>query len=184
MVFILSLILLYSCADIKRPDQLDQIEELSSKVSEMLDDYNDLDTILIQEMYSSSLELGLLLESFIGDTLPYDVGIGIDQIHNMGNQSEIVMIELNELREMLELESESINALKSDVKNGYGRRDKYDESIEFEMAKIDTLSIRFNQCQELIKEAQKVYNDLYPGLIVEVKDRLSRKEQLLNIEEE
>ncbi|MEJ6776603.1 MAG: hypothetical protein QNK85_04685 [Crocinitomicaceae bacterium] len=163
-VFLVILALFSSCVDFKKSEQLELIDALSLKLSE------------IQEIKSGSIDSvqsymakvvgldSLLKHSYQNDTLSFYDAENIDLFINL----KVVLPDLNtamvEIDSVIMIKSNSIERLRKDVENSTGVRSKYPEFIAFEKEEILKIKNQLIENQLLLIELMEAFNSLFPKL--------------------
>jgi chromosome segregation ATPase len=70
----------------------------------------------------------------------------------------------SQLKQAIREEQKTLKALKSDIENGSGSRDKYESYILFEKNKINQLQTLLDEYLRLKQETLTTYRELHPEL--------------------
>ena len=70
----------------------------------------------------------------------------------------------SQLKTAIREERRTLNALKSDIENGSGSRDKYESYILFEKNKINQVDVLLKEYLRLKEETLDTYHKLHPEL--------------------
>jgi hypothetical protein len=65
----------------------------------------------------------------------------------------------------IKAERKSLSQLKSDIENGYGKRDKYNEYVSFEQEKVRQLHVLLDEYVKLKVETTKAFNEIHQDLL-------------------
>ena len=80
------------------------------------------------------------------------------------NANTLVGEALKKVKNGIEEEREALKNLYSDIENGYGERDKYEEYLAFESDKITKISVLLNDYKEQKEVIFKTYSELHEEL--------------------
>ena len=165
---VVAVIFLFSCADLERERQLAEIKTLASRTDSLsvaLKEHR-IDTLASIQNTINNLELRIR-NNYTADTISESLGLKMEEFrmlkkfflvkHEEEGEEEAreknenkSAINLNKetlgsayviLKRGIQSEKKALNALKSDVQNGFGKRNKYDEYISFEKEKVHQLGV-------------------------------------------
>ena len=163
-VFIFLLVLLSSCADLKKSEQLDSLEGLSVKLVELQDlKMGSVDTI---QLYMGRVNLidSLIILNYQNDTLNFQNAKDIDAFMNL----KAVFPELNSslifIDSAIVLKTNAIESLKKDIENSTGDRSKYPAFISFEEGEVGKIETQLEESQLRLSESIMTFNSLYPAV--------------------
>ena len=147
-----------ACSDFNRPNQLEKIEHLENQLEELktVFDYDSMELIVkeIQRVESR------LLMYFETDTLQLDLIKKLDNYKRVKPSLLFVLENKNRVIDTRIQRIESLSKLKFDIENGVGRRDKYDQNIQFEKEEMDKYQIFVNYCDSTTSYSFKTFNIL------------------------
>ncbi|HLU86548.1 MAG TPA: hypothetical protein VKZ44_02260 [Taishania sp.] len=174
MILILP-ILLVACSDFKKNKQLDQINDLKSTV-------DSLEGVWSQENLSEASALfdqcSRLIDSisllYQDQLLDLESAKKIDVIKRCHHQLDDVLKLEKLLPTILVEKKSSLLKLKNDVEHGKGRREKYDEYIQFEKDEMATIRKQFSSYHDkkmtCVKEVESHMTEIDSILMVLHKD--------------
>ena len=156
---------LFSCSDIEKDRQVKKITELTNSVEK-------LKIALTQYKISNVPEKKLAVYTVIKRIKSYYFTDTIDyQFAKKMNSYKVVKKSLNNLdgdyekiRIALREEKIALRKLKSDVLNGFGQREKYDEYISFEKNKTKKIKSLLDEYIYKKKEFTIAFDSLHPLL--------------------
>jgi len=167
--FFLSVVLI-SCSDFKKKEQLAQLTRFQKEVEQLNLDLkkNKIDTIARIGLATSEVELRIK-NNLKSNTIDMVFGKKMDDYKRMRRSFAPLGGMYQKLKKEIEEERTALMNLKTDIQNGEGERKKYPDFISFESNKI-------MQLKELLKDytlsknnTMQTFFRLHPGL-----DSLSR----------
>ncbi|MCE2712732.1 MAG: hypothetical protein LW688_09355 [Cryomorphaceae bacterium] len=177
-----------SCADLDRDKQLAEIKILTNRTDslEVALKEHRIDTLASIQNSFNSLELRIR-NNYTADTISIVLGQKMDEFRTLKKffmakheeegeeekEEKGTTINLNEqtlgsayatLRRGIQHEKKTLNALMNDVQNGFGKRDKYNDYIQFETEKIRQLGVLLEDYKThkntILKRFESVRSDL------------------------
>lgn len=165
-VFILFLgCFLGSCSDVDTEKQLANIKNLSSELDslKMVLQNSTPDTLSNMRMNMMELELNIK-QKMVLDTVNLDFASKMDAYKKGSKSIKKINRQFVQLKKTIVEERQTLANLASDVKNGYGKRNKYNDYISTEAQKIKTISKLLIEYKTSIDETMSVYKLLHPQL--------------------
>ncbi len=148
MRFFVSILLacvLFACADLKKTDQLNRVNNLYDNVDSLLIVSNQInDAQLMEEIEESKTLIWDLTILAKDDTIIETDARLIDKHSNYVSKLSYLKIRIEKLKNTLEEQKSAIRNLTKDIKNGSGKRDLYDENLEFEQKKVYLIEKELN----------------------------------------
>jgi hypothetical protein len=152
-VFLLGL--LFSCADLEQKQQLTNVNQLNKKVDSLLIVLNQVnDPKLKEEITQSQTTLSEFMLLAANDTIQEtdariinNYATGIELMANSKKKLSDIKVSLSEQRL-------SIQNLKSDIENGFGKRNEYDKNISFEQKKAKRIEKEMRALKFKISKTQ------------------------------
>lgn len=126
------------CIDFQKQEQLEKIDNLSSSL-------DSVQQILIENKVENIDEISGLIEDInekiqlLNDTISIDLAVLIDHFKITANSLSPLQSVYRYVDTNSQLVKLNLNNLKTDIEHANGNRAKYDEYIEFEQQKIDSL---------------------------------------------
>lgn len=190
-----------SCTDFNRDEQLSKVEKLCNQVDSLqvaLQEHR-VDTLVNLRTAVTTLELRIR-NNYTADTINVALGEKMEKFRQLkkffmaeheaeGEEegegeglthqtlgSSYVVVKRGMVSEKI-----TLGRLKSDIKNGFGKRDKYNEYIEFEAGKVKQLCVLLEDYkahkERILNDFKDVYSDLnnFAARLEAQKKALSKK---------
>ena len=156
---------LFSCSDIEKDRQVKKINVLTNSVEK-------LKIALTQNKISNVPEKKLAVYTVIKriksyyftDTIDYQFAKKMNSYKAARKSLIILDSDYEKIRIALREEKIALRKLKSDVLNGFGQREKYDEYISFEKNKTKKIKILLDEYIYKKKEFTIAFDSLHPLL--------------------
>jgi hypothetical protein len=147
-----------SCSDMKKVEQLEQIEMLQSSLDSLETQWNTNEATQIDSLENLSFsKIDSIGNLYNGQEIELVVASKID----LFKQSNHDFKELKKIHEfypvVLKEKQKSLKLLKKDIEKGSGRREKYDEYIDFEQKELSTICKQYDDYQRTKKRCFKNY---------------------------
>ena len=165
---------LWSCTDFHKKDRVGKIDKLSADLSEMSEALTtkNLDTLEMRDLLDT-LFYGVYQ---IEDTVSLGFAYKIDSLRKWNERFEERNAILNKLKVDIPESLLRLAALKKDVQNDFGKRDKYDSYIHNEALSRDNLELFVNRFNELQSDLEDDFAEFGRRFKSELNER-SKKEQ-------
>jgi chromosome segregation ATPase len=163
ITFLLSLsILIVSCSDLKKDEQLKRISNLEKGLTLIEKDRlkNEIDTLTIA---TNAVEIRIK-NYLVLDTIDLVLGKKMDAYKIMRRSLKPLGKQNIQLKQAIREEQKSLKDLKTDIENGSGSRDKYESYILFEKNKINQLQTLLEEYLRQKQETLTTYRKLHPEL--------------------
>ena len=157
---------LISCSDLKRPEQLNKLEVIDIKLSELKTlksgvNYDSIQ-IVVDEITNSEERMKV---SFQDDTLSLQLIKKLDEYKRI-KPSLVNVLEVGPvLDSSINSNKERVDLLVEDIKNGVGNRAKYDTNISFEEKAIFNLSEFVNYCDSVVNHSFETFHILHQEVL-------------------
>ena len=178
-LFFFSLLIIfttYSCADINRSNQIKKVDTMIKYLDSVSTIINSFKPDSLSRMANNSTNVELRIKNYlINDTIDLELGKKMDAYKIMRKSIGVLRKNNSKIKALVKEETSTLNKLKSDVNNGSGRREKYDEYIAHEQNKCKQIKIVFNEFIET-KEAVYTTYKLYHNELNEFSLGLLNKE--------
>jgi hypothetical protein len=166
ITFLLSFsILIFSCSDLKKDEQIKRISKLEQATvlieNERLK--NEIDTLTALKISTNAVEIRIK-NYLVLDTINLVLGKKMDAYKIMRRNLKPLGKQNSQLKQAIREEQKTLKALKSDIENGSGSRDKYESYILFEKNKINQLQTLLDEYLRLKQETLTTYRELHPEL--------------------
>jgi septal ring factor EnvC (AmiA/AmiB activator) len=158
-------ILLFSCSDLKKDEQLQRITKLEQRLSdiEKVRIKNEIDTLTALKIATNAVEIRIK-NYLVLDTIDMVLGKKMDTYKIMRRNLKPLGKQNSQLKTAIREERKTLNALKSDIENGSGSRDKYESYILFEKNKISQVDVLLKEYLRFKEETLDTYHKLHPEL--------------------
>lgn len=165
LILIFCLGSLIACSDVKKSDQLDSIEKMQNSLDSiqtvLLE--NEIDTIAAMGVAANSVELRIK-NNYNADTIDLELGKKMDAYKVMRRTLGPLGKSFSVIKNGVIAENETLNNLKSDIENGNGERDKYDEFVLFEHGKVEQLRSLLKDYVTQKEKTMKTFHELHGEL--------------------
>ena len=164
-VLFFTFLFLLSCSDLQKETQQAKIKELQGELSAYQIKFQNefIDTLFDMKTNTSDLEQSIK-KHYHSDTIDLAMGRKIDGYKRMRRMLDALSRTGIMLKHSFEEENEQLKVLLSDVTNGYGQRDQYDNYIKLERTKNEQIFVLLNEYQGLKKESFGIYDSLHVDL--------------------
>jgi hypothetical protein len=165
LIFFSVFIALVSCSDLKKNDQLKAItsmEQTLDSVSTVLK-VNLIDTISGLSIAAEVVEKRIKMY-YNADTIDMEFGKKMDAYKMTRKSFPPLGNAYYKIEKGVVEEKETLKNLKGDIENGDGDRQKYEEFISFEQAKVSQLEILLKDYVEQKTKSLNTFNSLHPEL--------------------
>jgi hypothetical protein len=143
------LFFIFACADLEKSDQIIQINQLIKKVDSL--------SIVLSQVNDSQFEKEIAQNQFLlseftsvasQDTISEVNARLIDKYSSYVKNLCSIQHQLKIFDQLLSDQGSIIVELKDDIKNGFGKRNSYNNSILFEEKKVKTIEKNLNSLKE------------------------------------
>lgn len=154
-----------SCMDLETSTRLERIASMEQTIDsvEVVFAEHKLDSMAVLSIRAYDVE-NRIKKNYTADTIDMELGRKMDafkvmrrNFNPMGKAMSAIPTSIEELREKL-------SQLKTDIENGDGKREKYDEYLSFEEAKVAQLRALLTDFVETKIASLKTYDELYEEL--------------------
>ncbi len=151
-------LVLTSCSDLKREEQLVKLNALQSELIESQNEFQNayIDSLHVITMASSDLERKLK-QNYKSDTIDVALGKRIDDYKRMRRMLGPLGSFGSKLRRAYKEQEAQLKSLQTDIENGFGERNKYDEYLELEKEKNKQVFDLLQEYLRIKKEAFDIY---------------------------
>jgi len=150
-LFSLSVVLvILSCSDIKKGKQLEEIARMSKIIDSLQAQWTKEEQTKIDSfIYTCSSKIDSVATFYQGQELNINEATQIELFKNASSD----FIELKKIHDffpvILSEKKQSIQSLQQDINSGSGRREKYDQYIEFEKQELKTIIQQLNNYSQI-----------------------------------
>jgi hypothetical protein len=166
LLFIVAFIGLFaSCADLQKKEQLAKIDVMNKTLDSLEKELiaQKIDTIPELKLATSTVELRIKKNLFL-DKVDVELGKKMDAYKRMRRALGPLGKAYGKVKKSISEMREALKNLYSDIENGYGEREKYEEYITFEKDKISKLTVLLNDYKEQKESVFKTYFELHDEL--------------------
>jgi len=158
-------LLLFSCADLKKDEQLKRISKLEKTLDTIHQDRekNEIDTLTALKTSTNAVEIRIKTYLVL-DTINLVLGKKMDAYKIMRRNLKPLGKQNSQLKTAILEERKTLKNLRVDIENGSGSRDKYESYILFEKNKIKQIQILFEEYLRLKNETLNTYRELHDEL--------------------
>jgi len=137
--------LLFACADLEKSDQLKRVNNLLENVDSLLIVLNEInDSQLSVEIEENNKMLSDLTMRAADDTIVESEAKFMDNYANYISKISSLKIRMENLKRALDEQKITIGNLEKDIENVAGKRDLYDENLNFEEKKFKLIEKEIN----------------------------------------
>tara|TARA_B100001057_G_scaffold251487_1_gene251747 strand:- start:9000 stop:9539 length:540 start_codon:yes stop_codon:yes gene_type:complete len=167
MIKILFFVVLFlmSCSDLKREEQLVKLNTLQTELIESQNEFQNvyIDSLHVITMASSDLERKLK-QNYKSDTIDVALGKRIDDYKRMRRMFGPLGSFGSKLKRAYKEQEGQLKTLQTDIENGFGERNKYDQYLELEKEKNKQVFDLLQEYLRIKKEAFEIYDLQHPWL--------------------
>ena len=155
---------LISCVDFHKGEYLNRIRSMEKQLTSLERGANEYDSLKLEELAQHYEQVKRTAQG-ITDTLSIETAILLDEHLIAMRKIDPCLEKMSILKKNTDSEREVLKNLKSDVRNSYGKRDKYGEYLSREEAKVDSLQALLNEIDREYDEIIEVHEKKYAILI-------------------
>ena len=163
-IFLILLISL-SCSDLDKEKQVENVLKLTKEVTAINQEFEKLKIDSIPALKLSTYEVERRIkQNYFSDTINLEFGQKMDDYKRMRRMLGPIGKEEFRLHQSINEELSQLKKLHSDISNGYGKRESYDEYIQFEKNKVSQINILFEEYVKLRAQFLEIYDRLHEEL--------------------
>jgi hypothetical protein len=164
LLFLLAL-MISSCSDIEKDEQLKKIGVLNTTIdslkSTLVD--NKIENVAKKKLAFYTV-IKRIKSYYYTDTIDHQFAKKMESYKLIQKSLKNLDGDYEKIRTALEEEKLSLNKLNSDVRKGFGKREKYDEYISFEKNKIKKIKSLMKEYKSKKEEFTISFDSLHPLL--------------------
>lgn len=145
---------------------MEEVQKLTDRVGQIESEFRteEIDTIvsLKSSTYQVERRIKVGLES---DQVDMELGKKMDDYKLMRKQLGQLSKQGSQLRRSIKEEKEQLEKLRSDIEQGFGKRESYKNYINFEKKKVDQIGTLLDDYKRLKQGFLKTYNTLHKELL-------------------
>ena len=164
-IFLCVTLLLFSCSDLKKSDQLNAIGQLQTELDslEIVVKSHEIDTISALMVATNTVELRIK-NYYDSDTINIELGKKMNAYKLMRRSLSPLGRSYSTLKNGIKEQREQLSNLKSDIENGNGKRNEYDSYVKHEQSKTMQLKSVLNEYIKEKNKTMKTFHELHPYL--------------------
>ncbi len=165
VVFSVIAILFTSCSDLNKKDQLTKIDEMNESLDSITTVLleNKIDTIA-QLMFAASQVEQRIKTNYVSDTINMELAKKMNAFKVSRKRLRPLGKSYNEINHGVNEEKEALRLLRSDIENGSGERNKYDDYVMFEASKVHQLRMLLKDYVSSKSKTMRELHKLYPEM--------------------
>ncbi|MAO32219.1 MAG: hypothetical protein CL824_01820 [Crocinitomicaceae bacterium] len=155
----------FGCADINRSKQIKNIDTMIEYLDSTSTIIHSFKPDSLSRMANNSTNVEIRIKNYlINDTIDLELGKKMDAYKIMRRSIGVLRKNHSKIKALVKEESITLNQLKTDINNGSGRREKYDEYIAYEQNKCKQIKIVFDEFIKTKKAVYTTYNRYHKEL--------------------
>ena len=162
LIFLIS----FSCSDLDKEKQLENVLKLTKEVSGINQEFEKLKIDSIPALKLSTYEVERRIkQNYFSDTINLEFGQKMDDYKRMRRMLDPIGKEEFRLHQSINEELSQLKKLHFDISNAYGKRESYDEYIQFEKNKVSQINVLFGEYVKLRAQFLEIYDRLHRELL-------------------
>ena len=155
-----------SCSDIDKEKQAQNVLKLTKQVSVINQEFEKIKIDSISALKLSTYEVERRIkQNYFSDTINLEFGQKMDDYKRMRRMLDPIGKEEFRLHQSINEELSQLKKLHFDISNGYGKRESYDEYIQFEKNKVSQINVLFEEYLKLRAQFLEIYDRLHKELL-------------------
>ena len=156
------LLLIVSCSDFDQENQEKSVSTLSEQVKTFKKEFDAIKIDSISGLKLSTYEVERRIkQNYYSDTIDILFGQKMDDFKRMRRMLGPLGKEQGRLKNSINEELIQLTKLHSDISKGYGKRESYNEYIQFEKNKVTQIAVLYDEYVKMRAQFLEMYNDLY-----------------------
>lgn len=154
-----------SCSDLDKEKQEKNVLVLSEQMKTYKNEFDviKIDSISVLKLSTYDVERRVK-QNYYSDTLDVLFGQKMDDFKRMRRMLGPLGKEQIRLKNSINEELLQLEKLHSDISKGYGKRESYNEYIQFEKNKVNQIKVLYDEYVKMRAQFLEMYNDLYTEL--------------------
>ena len=154
-----------SCSDLDKEKQEKNVLVLSEQMKTYKNEFDSIkiDSISVLKLSTYDVERRVK-QNYYSDTLDVLFGQKMDDFKRMRRMLGPLGKEQIRLKNSINEELLQLEKLHSDISKGYGKRESYNEYIQFEKNKVNQIKVLYDEYVKMRAQFLEMYNDLYTEL--------------------
>lgn len=172
----LILLISLSCSDLDKERQVENVLKLTKQVTAINQEFKKFKIDSIPALKLSTYEVERRIkQNYFSDTINLEFGQKMDDYKRMRRMLDPISKEEFRLYQSINEELSQLKKLHSDISNGYGKRESYDEYIQFEKNKVSQINVLFEEYLKLRAQFLEIYYRLHKELLEYGQGLITRK---------
>ena len=154
-----------SCSDLDKGKQEKNVLVLSEQIKTYKNEFDAIKIDSISALKLSTYDVERRVkQNYYSDTLDVLFGQKMDDFKRMRRMLGPLGKEQIRLKNSINEELLQLEKLHSDISKGFGKRESYNEYIQFEKNKVTQIKVLYNEYVKMRAQFLEMYNDLYTEL--------------------
>lgn len=168
-------VLLISCSDLKKPDQLARAESIVKDLTDLEAELNSFALDSIESQSEENARIISALKEFETDTISIAIAKKMNQFQRLHETIPVALELRKQIQETaIEMRADLVK-LKGDISAGNGKRDRYDTFLNKEASKMKLLRKKGTQCLKLLKELDQNWEEARLNMKELIAERNAKK---------
>ena len=151
-----------SCSDFDQEKQEKSVSSLSAGVKTFKKEFEAIKIDSISDLKLSTYEVERRIkQNYYSDTIDVSFGRKMDDFKRMRRMIGPLGKEQGRLKNSINEELLQLTKLLSDISKGYGKRESYNEYIQFEKNKVTQIKVLYDEYVKMRAQFLEMYNELY-----------------------
>ena len=156
------LLLSVSCSDFDQEKQEKSVSSLSAEVKTFKKEFDAIKIDSISDLKLSTYDVERRIkQNYYSDTIDISFGRKMDDFKRMRRMLGPLGKEQSRLKNSINEELLQLEKLQSDISKGYGKRESYNEYIQFEKNKVNQIKVLYTEYVKMRAQFLEMYTDLY-----------------------
>ena len=151
-----------SCSDFDQEKQEKSVSSLSAEVKTFKKEFEAIKIDSISDLKLSTYEVERRIkQNYYSDTIDVSFGRKMDDFKRMRRMIGPLGKEQGRLKNSINEELLQLTKLLSDISKGYGKRESYNEYIQFEKNKVTQIKVLYDEYVKMRAQFLEMYTALY-----------------------
>lgn len=156
----------FSCSDIKKDAQQAQVKNLNNKVSQIDREFKKIQIDTLSAIKSSTYQVETRIKkNYHSDTVDVVFGKKMDDYKRMRRILGQLGKSGAQLNQSIKEEKAQLIKLQSDIEQGFGKRELYNDYIRFEKNKVGQIGILLEDYKNVKHDFMNIYSELHVELL-------------------
>jgi len=156
----------FSCSDIEQSEQKEQVKGLDKELDQIESTFKEIQIDTISALKSSTYQVeNRIKKNYHSDTVDIVFGKKMDDYKRMRRMLGPLGKSGAQLKQSIKEEKEQLVKLLSDIEQGFGKRELYNDYIQFEKHKVKQIGILLEDYKSIRHEILVIYDELHDELM-------------------